>query len=65
VLGVLSEPKQLKSNVRGGFQAIGLRLADDCDADTDVTWGHPLLRHNAAELERMKSKVKGFLFPKS
>ena len=65
VLGVLSEPEQLKSNVRGGYQAIGLRLADDCDGDTDVTWGHPLLRHNAAELERMKNKVKAFLFPKS
>lgn len=65
VLGVLSEPEKLKKNTSGGYEAIGKLLADDCHNDTNETWNHPFLRHNAAELERMKAKMKPFLFPRT
>ena len=65
VLGVLSEPERLKKHKSGGYEAIGKLLAEDCHNDTNETWNHPLLIHNTTELERMKIKVKAFLFPKS
>jgi hypothetical protein len=62
VLGVLSEPERLKSNVKGGYETIGKKLAEDCVDDTNITWGHPLLTHNHNELARLVVKVKPILF---
>jgi hypothetical protein len=62
VLGVLSEPERLKSNVKGGYETIGKKLAEDCVDDTNITWGHALLTHNHSELARLVVKVKPILF---
>lgn len=62
VLGVLSEPEELKSSLRKNFEEIGEALSSDCSDNTDVLWQHDLLRHNKTELERMVSSVKPFLF---
>src|SRR5207247_2469996 len=51
VLGVWSRPEALKSEL-GAYESIGSAMADDCREETDTSWGHKLLRHNAGELER-------------
>ncbi len=65
VLGVLSEPEELKkaNNIPNSFEAIGKALAKDCFDGTDHAWGHDLLKHNKDELSRMEKSVKPFLFP--
>jgi hypothetical protein len=63
VLGVLSEPEDLKRNTgTGKLEKIGEPLAKDCAEDTNELWGDPLLRHNKAELDRLILSVKPFLF---
>ncbi len=62
VLGVLSEPEKLRSNLGNNFECIGETLAKDCSNNTNELWGHHLLRHNKTELDRMILSVKPFLF---
>ncbi|MGP8244552.1 MAG: hypothetical protein ACLQVN_08540 [Bryobacteraceae bacterium] len=62
ILGALSEPEALRADL-GSYETIGLALARDCREDTDTTWGHRLLRHNAAELHRLRATVRQILFP--
>jgi hypothetical protein len=62
VLGALSEPENLKSNIRKSFEDIGEALSQDCVGNTRKVWGHGLLKHNEAELDRMILSVKPFLF---
>jgi len=61
VLGALSNPEALKAAL-GPYESIGSAMADDCRKETDTTWGHELLRHNAGELERLREHVRPFLF---
>jgi hypothetical protein len=63
VLGTQSEPERLKSDLGSHYETIGLRLASDCREGTSEFWGHPLLRHNAAELIRLNERVRPILFP--
>ncbi len=62
VLGVLSEPENLRTDINKDFEQIGEALAKDCPDNTNELWGHNLLKHNKGELERMASSVKPFLF---
>jgi hypothetical protein len=62
VLGVLSEPENLKTEINKKFEQIGEDLAKDCPDNTNELWGHSLLKHNKGELDRMASSVKPFLF---
>lgn len=62
ILGALTEPEALKADL-GDYEAIGLKMARDCREETDKTWGHPLLRHNTSELERLRTNVRPILFP--
>jgi len=62
ILGSWSEPERLKATL-GSYETIGLKLARDCRDQTDTTWGHDLLRHNANELNRLSDRVRPFLFP--
>lgn len=62
ILGALGEPEDLHNDL-GSFEKIGLALAQDCREGTNATWGHRLLRHNAAEINRMQSAVRSILFP--
>ncbi len=61
ILGALTEPEALKG-VLGPYETIGSKMASDCREGTDATWGHNLLGHNAAELERLRHSVRPFLF---
>jgi hypothetical protein len=62
VLGVLSEPEKLRSEIGKSFERIGETLADDCPESRNNLWNHELLKHNKAELERLLPLVKPFLF---
>ena len=64
VLGVLSEPENLRTDSKKTFEEIGEALAKDCSDNTNELWGHSLLKHNKGELDRMASSVKPFLFNK-
>jgi len=62
VLGVLSEPENLKKNINKTFEEIGDSLAKDCPDNKNELWSHDLLRHNKTELDRIVSSVRPFLF---
>lgn len=62
ILGVKSEPEKLKHNIRGGLETVGNNLSKDCVDNTNVTWGHELLTHNATELNLMAPIVRSILF---
>lgn len=62
VLGVLSEPENLKRDIKKTFEEIGEALAKDCSDNTSKLWGHNLLKHNKPELDRMATCIKPFLF---
>lgn len=62
VLGVLSNPEDLRNRINRSFEKIGEALSQDCVDNTRTVWGHDLLRHNETELERMILSVRPFLF---
>ncbi len=64
ILGVRDEPEKLSKAIKfkKSLEEIGETLAEDCANNTNKLWGHDLLKDNQAELERMRSSVKPFLF---
>jgi hypothetical protein len=62
ILGVLSNPENLRNDIDGKFEAIGRALSEDCVDDSREMWDHALLIHNTNELERMIMDIKPFLF---
>ncbi len=62
VLGVLSEPEELRSDLNLSLEKIGETLAKECADNRNELWEHELIKHNQPELERMISSVKPFLF---
>lgn len=62
VLGVQSNPEDLKRDTQKTFEEIGEALAKDCSDNKNELWGHDLLKHNKNELDRMILSVKPFLF---
>ena len=62
VLGTRGEPENLKIDLGPSFESIGARLAKECAENSGELWNHEQLRHNAAELERLRERVQPFLF---
>jgi hypothetical protein len=62
ILGTWSEPEELRQQLGSPYEAIGLALAKDCRDNSEVTWAHPLLRHNSSELARLRQHVRSILF---
>lgn len=62
ILGAWDEPEGLRRAGLGSYEQIGLAMARDCREETDTTWGHALLRHNASELTRLRQRVRPILF---
>jgi hypothetical protein len=62
ILGAWSEPEDLKAAGLGSYEQIGSAMAQDCHEETDTTWNHDLLRHNASELARLRERVRPILF---
>ena len=63
VIGVLTEPEDLRKHFGPHYEAIGYGLAEDCRSATSLVWGHVLLQHNSAELARLNHQVRPILFP--
>jgi hypothetical protein len=61
VLSTRTEPERLKSDL-GSYETIGRALAKDCRENTDATWSHRLLQHNADEVKRLRDQVHSILF---
>ena len=61
VLGAWTDPEALRASL-GSYETIGRAMAKDCREETDGTWGHHLLRHNASELDRLRERVRPILF---
>lgn len=62
IIGVESDPESLRRNLKMDFEKTGEALAKDCSDNTNILWGHDLLKHNRTELNRMISSVKPYLF---
>lgn len=62
LLGVQSEPEDLKRALFRSFEDIGRALGKECREGTRDVWTHNLLRHNVSELDRLEQSVRGFLF---
>jgi len=62
VIGVFSEPENLRSSLSKSFEEIGEALAEDCSKNTNDLWAHKLLQHNKDGLNRMSASIKQFLF---
>jgi len=72
VLGSSNEPEDLKNaglrrSLEGAtnlaeLDAIGYALAQDCLDNTNLTWGHPELNHNASEVARLRATIHPILF---
>ena len=62
ILGALKEPEDLKRTIGCSLESIGRALGTDCRDDTDYTWGHHMLRHNAGEVARLRKSVRPILF---
>jgi hypothetical protein len=61
VLGAWTKPENLKATL-GSYPKIGSDLVEDCRDGTDKTWGTPLLKHNAGELDRLRQHVRSLFF---
>jgi len=46
VLGVLSEPEELRRKIKKTFEEIGNSLAEDCPGNKNELWGDDLLKYN-------------------
>jgi hypothetical protein len=62
VLGVLSEPEDLKQQRGLSFEDLGLALAEGCRDGSSTLWQDSLLAHNTIEIERMRASVLPILF---
>ena len=62
LLGSLSEPEKLRSDLRQDYESIGQKLCEDCVDDRFRLWDYALLKHNQHERQRLMEHVKPFLF---
>jgi hypothetical protein len=62
ILGTFTEPEDLRKAKLGDYETIGSAMSKDCREETDTTWNHPLLQHNAGELARLREHVRPILF---
>lgn len=62
LLGVLTNPEELKARCNRSFEKIGKDIAKGCRDDDTSLWEDELLRHNIPEIRRMAADVKCFLF---
>lgn len=62
ILGVKSEPEELRKNIGETLENIGKALAQECFDNANRVWGHDLLKDNKIELDRMILEIKPFLF---
>ena len=64
VIGVLSEPEELKS-ANQKYERIGGLIADGCKDNNSEFWQHELLVHNLEEVQRLSEAFHDLFFPGS
>lgn len=61
IFGARTTPEALRHALReaglDSFENIGKGLAEDCRNGTETVWAHPLLQHNAEEVERSRQHL--------
>lgn len=62
VIGVWSEPEDLRASRKQSLEQLGKTLAAECRDGISDLWSDSLLRHNASELERLRQAVRPILF---
>lgn len=62
VIGPEQTPEKLKKDMSKSYEEIGLALAHDCYAGTEIAWGHEQIKHNDPDRQRLLETVKPFLF---
>lgn len=62
IVGVWSEPEDLRTSRLGSMETVGTRIADECDKNSESLLSHDLFRHNAREASRMSKALKPILF---
>lgn len=62
IIGVLSEPEELRKATAKTLEQIGDTLAEECAGENRLLWNHDLLKHNACELAKLEASVRDFLF---
>ncbi|MDD2610960.1 MULTISPECIES: hypothetical protein [Giesbergeria] len=62
LLGTQDEPEPLRKACGVSLEKIGEQLGQACAAGAVGLWGHTMLVHNQAELQRLIENVKPFLF---
>ena len=62
VIGPKKTPEILRQEMGASFEQIGISLADDCNAGTEIVWGHDQLKHNDADRQRLVQVVRPILF---
>jgi hypothetical protein len=60
IIGSWTTPEELKDG--RSFETVGGELAKDCKDESDLAWSHDLLKHNSAEMARLRVAVRGILF---
>lgn len=63
VIGVWSEPEDLRASRKQSLEQLGKALAAECRDGISDLWSDQLLRHNLPELERLRQTVRPILFP--
>ena len=61
VIGARQTPEKLKLELGKTYEQIGMSLAEDCHAGTELVWSHEHLKHNDPDRNRLIEIVKPFL----
>lgn len=62
LLGTRDEPEPLRQECGTSLENVGEQLAKSCARGEVGLWGHIMLQHNQAEVDRLIQNVKPFLF---
>ncbi len=62
ILGVKTEPEDLRRDLRMTFEEIGTILTENCPLAINEIWKNSFLIHNESERMRMVDDVRSFLF---
>jgi hypothetical protein len=62
VIGVLSNPEDLKRSLNKNFEQIGSQIAEGCKDSSIDFWQHDLLVHNIEEIRRLSGAFRDIFF---
>ena len=63
VVGAKPDPEGLRTATQLSFAQLGEKLAQECKADSLKLWEHESLKHNLAELQRLREHIRPIFFP--